>query len=110
MLSPIFYGEYLNYFAEKETEMKIQREELRQELAIARYELANVVMESDNAKETLTALHELTMLYAKRASQLNKSKKKQDKKLAKKMKFVADEFYTITMCAIYNKQDQIKED
>lgn len=87
----------------------MKHETLQQELAAARYELATLMMESDNARETVSAIHGLTILYADKAKELSKSKKKADKKLAKKLKFVADEFYTITMCAIYNKQDQIEE-
>lgn len=82
------------------------------EVARARYRLASEILEADNAGEILGAMNTLTMLYVKRAETEHKRKPKSKKKRtksqqkAKRLKYTADEFYTVLMCAVYNKQDQ----
>jgi hypothetical protein len=77
-----------------------------QELASARREVAYSIIESEQANEILTAIHKLTLLQAQKAAQ---KKKKGKKHQARAWKTAADELYTITMCAIYTKQDQSSE-
>jgi len=73
------------------------------ELAEGRVRLANTILQSDNAEQIITQLHKLTMLYATQAGYYHKNKKKNK---AKAWKTVADEIFTVTMCAIYTKQDR----
>ena len=88
--------------------MKVEITE--QDLADARLRLANSILESNNAGEILTAMNKLTMTYAKKAQgERDKKGKKVKKSKAKRWKHTADEFYTVTMCAIYTKQDQSNE-
>lgn len=75
------------------------------ELAEGRVRLAHSILNSDNAEEIITNLHKLTMLYANQAGYYHKNKKKNK---AKAWKNVADEMFTITMCAIYTQQDRNK--
>lgn len=85
-----------------------------QEIADARVRLAHSILESDNAGDILTAMNKLTMIYAKKAQSVQKAEKGKSKgkgksKQWKRWKHTADEFYTVTMCAVYTKQDQINE-
>lgn len=85
-----------------------------QELADARYNLAMEILESENASKIVTAMNTLTLLQAHRASEYHRKAKKSDNKRkrrkqqaqARAWKLAADEFYTVTMCAIYTHQDQ----
>lgn len=83
-----------------------QKKVTEQELADARRDLAYAILESENAQEILMSLNQLTRTYAKRASHKKRRGKKAE---AKAWKLLADECYTITMCAVYTKQDQISE-
>lgn len=78
------------------------------ELAKARYKVASAILDADNAGEIVSSMNTLTMMYVKEAQHQHKrgKKSKKAKKKAKQLKHTADEFYTIVMCAIYNKQDQ----
>ena len=86
-----------------------------EQVAEARLRLASVIIETENAGEILTAMNTLVTLYAKQAQhqaeRKQKSKKKRAKarRKAKMLKHTADEFYTVLMCAVYNKQDQIND-
>ena len=73
------------------------------ELATARVRLAETILEAENGEQIVTNLHKLTMLYASQAGYYHKNK---NKKKAKQWKRVADEMFTITMCAVYRKQDR----
>lgn len=83
------------------------------DIALARHALAMQILEADNAGDILQAMNRLTMTHAKRASDLHKTakkkKSKKEKAKAKAWKMTADEFYTVTMCAVYTKQDQSNE-
>lgn len=78
------------------------------ELAKARFKVASAILDADNAGEIVSAMNTLTMMYVKEAQHQHKrgKKSKKAKQKAKRLKHTADEFYTIVMCAIYNKQDQ----
>ncbi len=92
----------------------IIEEQQMQELADARKNLANAILEADNSHEILTNLRHLTTLYNKRfeenakRAKKSKKKKKKESKHYKKAKFfhsVGLEFYTVLMCAVYNKNE-----
>lgn len=74
-----------------------------QDLANARLGLALAILDSENGQQIVASLHKLTMMYVKQAEHHHKNKKN---KKAKMLKHTADEFFTITMCAVYQKQDQ----
>lgn len=90
-----------------------QNEATEQEIAIARHNLAMTILQSENAGDILQAMNALTVRHAKRAMQTKKSakgkKKKTQKAEAKEWKRVADELYTVVMCAVYTKQDQASD-
>lgn len=74
------------------------------ELAQARATLAHTMLDSENADQLIGALHKLTMMYVTQAQYHHKSK---NKRKAKMWKHTADELFTVTMCAVYTKQDQM---
>lgn len=78
-----------------------------EDLANARFQLATAIIDAPNAGEILSSIHNLTSMYAQRARQEKKSK---NKKKELKWKTASDEFYTIMMCAVYNKQDLMEEE
>lgn len=89
----------------KKNKKQNQHEEVTQdELAQARLTLAYTMLDSENADKLIGALHKLTMLYVSQAQYHNKNK---NKRKAKMWKHTADELFTVTMCAVYTKQDQM---
>ncbi len=74
------------------------------ELAAARSTLAHTMLDSENADKLVGALHKLTMMYVNQAQYHHKNK---NKRKAKMWKHTADELFTVTMCAVYTKQDQM---
>ena len=86
--------------------VKISDQELthtEHELATARVKLAEAVLAADNADELLLALNGLFLAQVTRTLEINKSGKKSE---ARRRKQVADEFFTIIMCAAYRAQEK----
>lgn len=72
------------------------------ELAHARVELAEAILDSENSEQIIYALNELVLAQL----ELVKVKKKSGKKSAKLWKHSADEIFTILMCAVYRAQER----
>lgn len=76
-----------------------------QELADARLMVALEILDSDNAKEILDAMHHLVMTQAARGMYHIRKGSKKHKRQAEWWKHSADEFFTVVMCAVYQDAD-----
>lgn len=76
-----------------------------QDLAEARLLLAYEILQSENSEEILAALHNLMIYQSTRAFEQEMSNKKKTKKEAREWKRVSDEFFTVLMCAMYQRED-----
>lgn len=76
-----------------------------QDLAEARLLLAYEILQSENAEEILAALHNLMIYQSTRAFEQEMSHNKKKKKEAREWKRASDEFFTILMCAMYQRDD-----
>lgn len=79
----------------------------QQDLATARYDVANAILESPNAQEILLAMQQYVSTAA--ASALNEFHLGKKKK-AKQWKLVADEVHTIFSCAVLNAEERNNSD
>lgn len=75
----------------------------QQDLATARLELANIILESSNAQEILMAMQKYVVVSA-----LNATNEYHlgHKKKAKQWKHAADEMHTIFSCAVLNAEER----
>lgn len=80
-----------------------------QDLAHARLLLAHEILQSENADEILSAIHNLMILQSTRGFECQDSKSKRRNKEAREWKRAADEFFTVLMCAMYQR-DEAAED
>lgn len=78
-------------------------EHLENSLAKARLGLAQQILQADNAPRVLEAMNDLCATYI--AVSENLSKTSSGKLEAKKLNKAADEFFTVLMCAMYNKMN-----
>lgn len=76
-----------------------------QELADARLMVALEILESENAKNILDAMHHLAILQSTKAIHLRKKGGKKNKNAAYRWLHSGDELFTVVMCAIYQSED-----
>lgn len=77
-----------------------------QDLAHARLILAHEILQSENADDILSAIHNLMILQSTKGFECEASNNKRKRKQAKEWKRASDEFFTVLMCAMYQRDEE----
>lgn len=87
------------------SEVKNEKEELENAMAAARLKVAQQILNSDNAQKILESINELCATYSYVAAEVKKLPSGSQE--AKRLNKATDEFFTVLMCAMYNKMNSL---